>query len=89
METSQLGTNATWNDAYCQLHDDISKIKSIFNHKMPYPNIEEKDGSIDSKSKASHSINIWNDNIDNEINDLHHVISITNKINIERYILLI
>jgi hypothetical protein len=50
---------------------------------MPYPNIKEKDGSIDSKSKASHLINIWNDNIDKDINDLHHVISITNKINIK------
>ncbi len=55
----------------------------MFNRKMPYPNIEGKDGSINSKSKASHLINIWNDNLNNEINDLHHVISITNKINIK------
>jgi len=25
--------------------------------------------SINSKSKASHATNIWNDNMDNEIND--------------------
>jgi hypothetical protein len=24
------------------LHDEISKIKSIFDHKMSYPNIEKK-----------------------------------------------
>ncbi len=42
LKNSQLGINATWNDAYCQLHDEISKIKSIFDHKMSYPNIEKK-----------------------------------------------
>jgi hypothetical protein len=34
----QFGTNVTWHDAYCQQHDDISKIKSSFDYQMPYPN---------------------------------------------------
>jgi hypothetical protein len=42
----------------------------------------KKEGSIDFKRL----INSWNDNIDNEINDFDHVISITKKINIEQYI---
>jgi hypothetical protein len=28
----QLGTNVAWYYAYCQQHDDILKIKSIFNY---------------------------------------------------------
>jgi hypothetical protein len=39
--------------------------------------------SIHPKSKPLHLINIWNDNIDNEINNSHHIILITNIINIE------
>jgi len=41
------------------------------------------DDSIDSKSKPLHSSNIWIDDIDNEINDPHPTIPITNTINIE------
>ncbi len=52
---------------------------------MPYPNIEEMDDSIDSKSKPLHSTNIWIDNIDNEINDPRPIILVTNIINIEHY----
>jgi hypothetical protein len=74
--------NVTWHDAYCQQHDDILKIKSIFKYQMPYPNIEEMDDSIDSKSKPLRLINIWIDDIDNEINDPHPTIPITNTINI-------
>jgi len=84
-KNSQLGTNVTWHDAYCQQGDDISKIKYIFNYQMPYPNTKEMDDSIDSKLKPLHSINIWIDNIDNEINVPHPTILITNKINIEHY----
>ncbi len=40
-ENSQHGINATWHDAYCQLHYGISKIKYIFNYnRMSNPNIE-------------------------------------------------
>jgi hypothetical protein len=49
---------------------------------MPYLNREEMDDSIDSKSKPLRSTNIWIDNIDNEVNDSHHTILITNIINI-------
>jgi hypothetical protein len=54
---------------------------------MPYPNIKEIDGSIDSKSKSLHVTNIWNDNTNYEINDSYHVTPITKKINIEQYAL--
>jgi hypothetical protein len=53
---------------------------------MSYPNTKELDDSIGSKSKPLHSINIWFDNIDNEINDPHPTILVTN-INIEHYYL--
>jgi hypothetical protein len=57
-ENSQLGTNVTWHDAYCQQHDEISKIKFIFNYEMPYLNVGEMVDLIDSKLKPLHSINI-------------------------------
>jgi len=41
--------------------------------------------SIYSRSKPLHPINIWNDNINNEVNDLSLVIPITTTINIEHY----
>jgi hypothetical protein len=41
--------------------------------------------SIYSRSKPLHRINIWNDNIGNEVNDSRLVIPITNTINIEHY----
>jgi hypothetical protein len=52
---------------------------------MPYPNTKEINDSIYSKSKPLHLINIWNDNINNEVNDSCHVIPIINIINIEHY----
>jgi len=64
-------------------HDENFKIKYIFNYQMPYPNIKKMDDLINSKSKPLHSINIWIKNINNEVNDLHLTISITNTINFE------
>jgi hypothetical protein len=84
-ENLQLGTNVTWHDAYYQQHDEILKIKSIFNYQMPYPNTKEMNDSIYSKSKPLHLVNIWNDNINNEVNDSCHVIPIINIINNEHY----
>jgi hypothetical protein len=84
-KNSQLKTNVTWRDAYCQQHDEIFKIKSIFNYQMPYPNAQKMDDSIDSKSKPLHSTNIWTNNINNEINYPCPRILITNTINIEQY----
>ncbi len=52
---------------------------------MPYPNIKKMDESIDSKSKPLHSTNIWTNDIDNEVNDQHPTILVTNTINIEHY----
>jgi hypothetical protein len=48
LKNLQFGTNVAWHDAYCQQPNEISKIKSIFNHQMLYPNIEEMDDSINS-----------------------------------------
>jgi hypothetical protein len=46
----QLGTNVTWHDAYCQQHDEYFLIKFIFNYQISYPNILQRDDSIDSNS---------------------------------------
>ncbi len=81
----QLGINVTWYNAYYQQHDEILKIKFIFNYQMSYPNIKEMNDSINSKPKPLHLANICNDNIDNEINDLCFTIYVTNTINIEDY----
>ncbi len=75
----------TWYDAYYQQHDEIFKIKSIFNYQMSYPNIKEMNDSINSKSKPLHLANIWIDNINNEINYLCFKIYVTDIINIEDY----
>jgi hypothetical protein len=49
-------------------------------------NIHHKmDDSINSKSKPLCSTNIWTDDVDNEVNDSHCTILITNIINIEHY----
>jgi hypothetical protein len=55
---------------------------------MPYPNIEKMDDSINSKSKPLRSIDIWTNNMDNEVNDPHLRIHVTNTINVEHYDLL-
>jgi len=81
----QLGINLTWHDAYCQQDDDFFLIESIFNYQMLYPNIKEMNDSIYSKSKPLHLVNIWNDDIDNEVNDSHLATLITNTINFEHY----
>jgi hypothetical protein len=47
---------------------------------MPYLNIEKMGDSINSKSKPLHSTNIWINNIDNEVNDPHPTIPVTNTI---------
>jgi hypothetical protein len=52
---------------------------------MLYPNIEKMNDSIDSKSKPLHSTNISTNDINNEVNDPHLTIHITNIINIEHY----
>jgi hypothetical protein len=46
---------------------------------------KKMDDSIDSKSKPLHSINIWIDDINNEINDSHPTIIVINTINIKQY----
>jgi hypothetical protein len=47
---------------------------------MPYTNIKKMDDSIDSNPKPVHSTIIWINNIDNEVNDPHLTISLTNTI---------
>jgi hypothetical protein len=73
-------------DVYCEQHIEILKIKYILNYQMSYPNIEEMNDSIYSKSKPwLHLVNIWNDDIHNEVNGSHPTIPITNTINIDNY----
>jgi hypothetical protein len=43
------------------------------------------DDSIDLESKPLHSINIWINEIDNEVNDPCPTILVTNKTNIEHF----
>jgi hypothetical protein len=75
-----------WHDVCCQQHNEIKNIKSIFNYQTLYPNIEKMNDSIYSKSKPwLHLVNVWNDDIDNEVNDSDPTILITNIINIEHY----
>jgi hypothetical protein len=83
----QLGINVTWHDSYCQQHDENSNIKTIFSYQISYPNTKKMNDSVYPKSKLLHLVNIWNDDIDDEINDSCLVIPITNTINIEHYIL--
>ncbi len=52
---------------------------------MPYPNIEKMNDLIGSTSKPLDSTNIWINDIDNEVNDQHPTIPVTNTINIEHY----
>jgi hypothetical protein len=52
---------------------------------MPYPNTKEMDDSIYSKLKPLRSTNIWINDIDNEVNDPHPTILVTNTINIKHY----
>jgi hypothetical protein len=52
---------------------------------MLYRNTKEMNDSIYSKSKSLHPINIWNDDINNEVNDSRPTIPIINTINIEPY----
>jgi hypothetical protein len=52
---------------------------------MQYPNIKKMDDSRDSKSKPLCSTNIWTNDIDNEVNNPHPTIFVTNTINIEHY----
>jgi hypothetical protein len=52
---------------------------------MPNPNTKKMNDSIYSKSKPLHLSNIWNDDINNEVNDSHPTIPIINIINIEHY----
>jgi hypothetical protein len=52
---------------------------------MPYPNTKEMDDSIHSKSKPLCSINIWTNDIDNEVNDPCPMILVIKIINIEHY----
>jgi hypothetical protein len=52
---------------------------------MSYSNTKEMNDSIYSKSKPLHLVNIWNDNINNEVNYACPAIPIINTINIEYY----
>ncbi len=65
-EDSQLGTNVTWNDAYCQIEKKILKIWSN-SIKMQHIHSNEEENVIDLKPKFSLPLNIWNDDIDHDL----------------------
>jgi hypothetical protein len=52
---------------------------------MSYSNTKEIDDSTYSKLKTLQLTNIWNDIIDDHMNDSHYAIPITNKIDVEQY----
>ncbi len=52
---------------------------------MSYSNTKEINDSIYSKLKTLNLTDIWHDNLDYHTNDSHHVILITNTINVEQY----
>jgi hypothetical protein len=52
---------------------------------MSYSITQEIEDSTYSKSKTSHLTNIWNDSIDNHMNDSHCAIPITNTIDVKQY----
>jgi hypothetical protein len=63
----------------------VFKKKIVFNYKMSYSNTKEIDDSTYSKLKTLQLTNIWNDIIDDHMNDSHYAIPITNKIDVEQY----
>jgi hypothetical protein len=63
---------------------EFLRLNIFFNSKTPYPNTKE--WMIQLIQNQNHQpTNIWNDNIDNEINDWSRTISITNTTNIEQH----
>ncbi len=76
-ESSLLGTHVTWRDAYCQVKENISTIRFKFNYNMQNKHTNEKNDDMNFKSKSSHPQNIWNDDIDDDIGDIHPLIPIT------------
>jgi len=80
-DSSLLGTHVTWHDAYCQVKENISTIRSKFNYNMQNKHTNEKNDDKNFKSNSSHPQNIWND----DIGDIHPLIPITNTLNIEKY----
>jgi CTP synthase (UTP-ammonia lyase) len=57
-DSSLLGTNVTWHDAYCQVKENISTIRSKFNYNMQNKHTNEKNDDMNLKSKSSHPQNI-------------------------------
>ncbi len=84
-ESSLLGTHVTWHDAYCQVKENISTIRSKFNYNMQNKYTNERNDDMNLKSKSSHPQNIWNDDIDDDIGDIYLKIPFKNTLNIEKY----
>jgi hypothetical protein len=70
-----------WHDAYSQVKEKISTIRSKFNYDMQNKHINEENDYMNLKSKSLHLQNIWNDHI----GDTCPLISITNPLTIEKY----
>jgi hypothetical protein len=80
-ENSLLGTHITWHDAYCEVKENISIIKSKFNYNMQIKHTNEEYDDMNLQLNSSHLQNIWND----DIGDACPLIPITYTLNIEKY----
>jgi hypothetical protein len=83
-KSSLLGTHVMWHDAYCQVKEKLSIIRSKFNYNMQNKHINEENDYTNLKLKSLHLQNIWNDHIDDHIGDTCPLIPITNPLNIEK-----
>jgi hypothetical protein len=83
-KNSLLRTHVMWHDAYYQVKEKISTIRSKFNYNMQNKHINEENDYMNLKSKSLHPQNIWNDHIDDHIGDTYFLIPITNTLNIEK-----
>ncbi len=77
-KNSLLGTHVTWHDAYCEVKENISIIRSKFNYNMQNKHTYQKYGAMNWQLNSSHLQNIWND-------DISPLIPIRNTLNIEKY----
>jgi len=66
---------------------EVIILKIIFesNYKIQEIHTNEEDDVINLKSKSSHPPNIWNDDVDDDISDMHILIHITNTLNIYEF----
>ena len=84
-KSSQLGSFCTWQDAYLEKIDEISKMNSCFLYKMPNNKMTEEDDWTNLDEKSSNPLNLSNEDIYNYPNSKFPPIPITNTLNVEKY----